>query len=578
MRIKRARMKVINTILGISIKGKLFLGFSAVLILLIIISGIGIIIMQRMDKNFKSIDIKEFPKVVVLNDISRDVQGSQTLLSKMILESDTKEKDKLNTQLNPLMENIKNNRAKYETLISDRRESRLYSLFSNNWDSFLNKIPLIVKAAYSNDITSAYPMLKGNNSIIIDDSLKYLGILDQEEAKNITNQSVLLASTALKTIITLGVIALILGGIIAYFISLSISKPVSQLVSQVKEVSQGDLTVELINVKRRDEIGILVDNFNVMVGNLKKIITDVSTNAEFVATTAEELYSNAEQTNIAALQIANSVQAVAEGANKQLDSTSCSKDIVTDISDKMENILVSIKSVTDKSIEASSKASNGNDIVLQAVNHMNVINSKVQNSSNLLNKLGVKSKEIEKILLLISSIAEQTNLLALNAAIEAARAGEQGKGFTVVASEVKKLAEQSKLASNNIANIISEIKYDTNSAIYSMNDGINAVNEGMKIISNTGNIFKVILNVVDEVSEKAKQVMADANDIYSFTSEMVVSIENIADISQQSAANTQNVAATIEEQTASINEMSLAANKLSDMSLELQKSISIFRI
>ena len=209
---------------------------------------------------------------------------------------------------------------------------------------------------------------------------------------------------------------------------------------------------------------------------------------------------------------------------------------------------------------------------------MNVINNKVRNSSSLLNKLGVKSKEIEKIILLINSIAEQTNLLALNAAIEAARAGEHGRGFTVVAAEVRKLAEQSKLASNNIANLISEIKNDTDAAIYSMNDGINAVNEGMGLISNTGNTFKVILNAVDEVSVKAKQAMSDANHINIFTSKMVVSIENIADISEQSAANTQNVAATVEEQTASMNEISSAANKLSDMSLELQKSISIFKI
>ena len=578
MRIKKIRIKVKGFTSDVSIKGKLFWGFSTVLILLIFISGIGIINMHGMDKNFKNIDEKEFPKVVVLNDISRDVQGSQILLSKMTLETDLKEKDKLNTQLNPLVENIKNSRKKYEALISDRRETKLYSLFSNNWDAFSSKIPLIVKAAYSNDITSAYQMLKGNNSIIIDDSLRYLGILDQEEAKNITNQSVLLATSGLRTIIILGIIALILGGIIAYFISLSISNPVSKLVSQVKKVSKGDLTVEFINVKSRDEIGILVDNFYVMVGNLKKIITDVSINAELVATTAEELYSNAEQTNGAALQIANSVQVVAEGSNKQLDSTSYSKNVVTDISDKMENILGSIKSVTDKSIEASSKASNGNNIVLQAVNHMNVINNKVRNSSSLLNKLGVKSKEIEKIILLINSIAEQTNLLALNAAIEAARAGEHGRGFTVVASEVRKLAEQSKLASNNIANLISEIKNDTDAAIYSMNDGINAVNQGMELISNTGNTFKVILNAVDEVSVNAKQVMSDANHINTFTSKMVVSIENIADISEQSAANTQNVAATVEEQTASMNEISSAANKLSDMSLELQKSISIFKI
>jgi methyl-accepting chemotaxis protein len=578
MRIKETRMKVKGVISGISIKGKLFLGFSTVLILLIFISGIGIINMNGMDKNFKSIDVKEFPKVVVLNDISRDVQGSQILLSKMVLETDSKEKDKLNIQLNPLIENIKNNREKYETLISDRRETKIYKLFSNNWDAFLSKIPLIVKAAYSNDTASAYSMLKGNNSIIIDDSLKYLGILDQEEAKNITNQSVLLAALGLRTIIILGIIALILGGIIAYFISLSISKPVSKLVNQVKEVSQGDLTVEFINVKSRDEIGILVNNFNVMVEKLKKIITNVSINAELVAATAEELYSNAEQTNSAALQIANSVQAVAEGANKQLDGTSDSKNVVTDISHKMENILGNIKSVTDKSIEASSKASNGNNIVLQAVNHMNVINNKVQNSSSLLNKLGVKSKEIEKIILLINSIAEQTDLLALNAAIEAARAGEHGRGFTVVASEVRKLAEQSKSASNNIADLISEIKDDTDAAIYSINDGINAVNEGMELVSSAGKSFEIILNAVDGVSVKVKQVMSDVNNINSFTNKMVVSIENIADISEQSAANTQNVAATVEEQTASMNEISSAANKLSDMSLELQKSVNIFKI
>ena len=136
MRIKKNKMKVKEFTSSISIKGRLFLGFSTVLILLIFISGIGIINMHGMDINFRSIEGKEFPKMVILNDISRDVQGSQALLSKMILETDSKEKDKLNTQLNPMIENIKNNREKYETLISDRRETKLYSLFSNNWDVF----------------------------------------------------------------------------------------------------------------------------------------------------------------------------------------------------------------------------------------------------------------------------------------------------------------------------------------------------------------------------------------------------------------------------------------------------------
>lgn len=179
---------------------------------------------------------------------------------------------------------------------------------------------------------------------------------------------------------------------------------------------------------------------------------------------------------------------------------------------------------------------------------------------------------------MITQIADQTNLLALNAAIEAARAGEHGRGFSVVADEVKKLAEGSGEAAGQIRNLILEIQTEADNAVQSMSLGSSVVEKGIDMVHQTGEVFKDILVAIEQVTAESQEVSAIIEQVNSSSQNMVDTMEGVASIAEQSAGNTQNVAASVEEQNASMQEISASTEALSSMAQDLQEAVSTFKV
>ena len=355
-------------------------------------------------------------------------------------------------------------------------------------------------------------------------------------------------------------------------------KPVNLLAEKIRKIAEGDLTGESITVKSKDEIGQLSEDINIMTANLKSLMGQTANTSEQVAATSEELTASSEQTSRAAEQIAESIQEVAVSVEKQANSAHSTFDTVTGISNEIEQIAEKIDSMNLFSQKTLNTAKDGNEVVEKAINRMNLINDKVSISTDYVNSLGTRSSEIGEITSIITDIAEQTNLLALNAAIEAARAGEHGKGFAVVADEVRKLAVQSGEAAGKINELISLMQKETQNAVAAMNVGSKAVKEGSEMVDNAGIAFNQITEAVNDVVKQAEIVSAAIIQIKSGTKEMVLSVKEIAGISEQVAANSQNVAAATEEQNASMEEITSAANMLSKAAMELHDSIKKFKI
>lgn len=379
-----------------------------------------------------------------------------------------------------------------------------------------------------------------------------------------------------KVLITMtGTILLIV--LIIMLIVNNIKNRISKVNKLAEAISSGDLT-NRIEITNNDELGEMAVYLNKMNDNLKNIIKSVSDGLEQVVATSEELTASAGQTKEAADQIAVSIQEIANGSDLQ----SSSYDIVSEESEQVfkgvDKIASDINTATNSSIAAYSKAFDGNDVIVGTINQMNEINSKVYTSSKMINSLGEKSSKIGEIISLITDISSRTNLLALNAAIEAARAGEQGRGFAVVADEIRKLAEQSANASNNISSIINEIQNEISFTIISMNEGNKAVDEGMVLVENAGESFKDILSEIENVSNNMKSVSEVINNVLSSTKVMVKSIDENAQISKQTALNSQSVAASSEEQSALMQEVSHASEELSNMAFELQSDLTKFKL
>jgi methyl-accepting chemotaxis protein len=364
---------------------------------------------------------------------------------------------------------------------------------------------------------------------------------------------------------------------ITYFLLKKMLKNVSSMSEIIKKVSAGDLTHRL-DYRSKDELGQVSNDLNSMLDHLKGLIHSVQDHAAQVAASSEQLNSSTEQTAEAAQIVARTIDAVTEGALQQSSSTKK----VAETTEKMSEMFLRISSNSEmaarNSEEAVQKAKRGEDTVVSAVAQMETIKETVDNAADTIVKLGERSKEIGKIVETISDISNQTNLLALNAAIEASHAGEHGQGFSVVANEVKKLAEESKQSAGKISEVIKEIQSETDIAVTSITHGTHEVKKGSEVIQNTGMTFHEITSIVSQVFEQMKDVSSAIRELSLNTKHIVEMAQDVDKLAASAREQFENVAGTTEEQTATLEEIASASQELSSMASSLQDSISRFKI
>ncbi|MGH0427901.1 HAMP domain-containing methyl-accepting chemotaxis protein [Bacillus hominis] len=372
-------------------------------------------------------------------------------------------------------------------------------------------------------------------------------------------------------------ISLVIGGALIYFVTLSITKPLKQLVVTSKEISEGDLT-QTIQIHSNDEIGQLAKGFNEMTHSLRTLIGRINTSAGHVAAASEELTASVRQASEATEQITMAMDEISSGATTQTASVENGAMLLFDVTEGIQHVANSSSSINSASAHTREKAEDGGKLVGKTVNQMQSIAASVSQSDAVIQLLNNKSKQIGDILEVIQNIADQTNLLALNAAIEAARAGEHGRGFAIVADEVRKLAEQSSVSSSEISKLISEIQDDMSKTVKSMNNVNEEVQSGLVIANETKQNFAEILQSTNEIVDQIKTMVETANGMSKGANEVSISVGQIAMTAQNNATSTQSVAASAEEQLASMEEIGSAAGTLSQMAEELQVLIERFKV
>ncbi|MFD0679327.1 MULTISPECIES: methyl-accepting chemotaxis protein [unclassified Paenibacillus] len=380
------------------------------------------------------------------------------------------------------------------------------------------------------------------------------------------------------TILILSIFAIIMAIVIGLFISRIISKPIVGIAKAAQRIASGDLTLEEIKVKSRDEVSQLADSFNQMVVNLRNLILQVSTSVAHVAASSEQLTASAEQTNNAAEQISCAIQQVVTGTDKQVHIVKESVQAVSEMSEGSQQIAVNAQSVSSSASDAQEKSQEGNQAIIKVVHQMNFIHETIEGLSNVIKGLGERSQDIGEIVGIMAGIAAQTNLLALNASIEAARAGEQGKGFAVVASEIRKLAEQSSQSSQQIAELIATIQDETSTAAQSMEAGTKEVAEGIRVVNVAGTSFDHIEQSIYKVVTQIQEVAAAAQQMSASTEQIGSFMKNISNIVEESASGIQHVSASTEEQLASMEEVFSSSASLTKMAEELQQQIGKFKV
>ena len=328
-------------------------------------------------------------------------------------------------------------------------------------------------------------------------------------------------------VLVLAGVVVIISTAIALLLRKTICPPLLAAAEAAQKVADGDLTVR-VKASSRDEVGQLGQNFNEMVTRVSEIIGLVTETAGEVATASGQIAATSKQMS----------GGMAEQASQ-----------VTQISAAVEEMSASVVEVARKSAEAAGNAeqsgraaSDGGDVVDQTIGEINAIREAVDASSNSVAELGKRGEQIGAIIEVINDIADQTNLLALNAAIEAARAGEHGRGFAVVADEVRKLADRTTQATEEIGQSISAIQTETTSAVERMGAGSRQVESGVAKATEAGQSLTQIVSNAKDVASMIQSIAAATEEQSATSEEVARNIEMIATVTERSRVGSQQAA------------------------------------
>ncbi|GIP38477.1 hypothetical protein J31TS4_17570 [Paenibacillus sp. J31TS4] len=354
-------------------------------------------------------------------------------------------------------------------------------------------------------------------------------------------------------------------------------KPIKAIAELSKRVAEGDLNVS-VQTKSRDELGVLAFSFNAMIARIRELIGGMQTSSERVTAASISLKESAQQTAQATEQIAQSIQEVASGAELQQSGTYESTRAMEEMASGIQRIAESAASASDASAQMAGEAGRGRDALAGNQAQMEAVQGAVRRTSDAVERLHTLSEQIGKITSLISDIAGQTNILSLNAAIEASRAGEHGRGFAVVSTEIRHLAEQSLSSSQQIAELIETIQRETAAAVEAMQAGSQGVDGMAVLVRETVESFEHIAMSIDSINAQFFEVSSSAQQMSASAEEVSATIAELSGISRRSSEHAQNVAAASEEQLAAMEEISSSATALAGMSDQLRGMIGKFRL
>lgn len=346
-----------------------------------------------------------------------------------------------------------------------------------------------------------------------------------------------------------------------YFIIRRYIIAVENLSKTMKGISNGDLSVDIVPLKGKNEISTLISSCNEMMTHMRMLRQKISKTKNTVSHSSEQLLASMEETKTAVTEVTMSIQEIAAGSDKQLLNVVETEQAMVDMAKLLQKMTDHSSKVQQSMNRASEHASTGNVSVKEVTNQMNKIYESVKISTSEVKGLEDRSTEIGRIIDTITRIAEQTNLLALNAAIAAARAGEHGKGFAVVAGEVRKLAEESKTSAIQISHLLKEIEAQAKQAYQNMEVNTEEVTLGIATVEDVTEQFSTIMEDVFAAQEQMNKMTRATGEIDGYSFKVMESVMGLSEVAKQAAAYAEEVAAASQEELASIEELVvLAAN------------------
>jgi len=558
----------------LTISKKMWFGFSAILLLLVLTSVITQIGTAKLTDRYKNLLNNDIEKIQLVENITVVQKDMATAVLEFVMFGSKEAVDKFDAEIEKgsvaaraLIEKV----TDAETLeYMKNLQTETEMLFENN-----NKI-IELKSA-----NKPFEQYAAKSTEINDGVLDILAELLRVQEENMADTRVELekfeANTS-KLLIILTIVAIIVGILISHFTGKSISKPIQKVTTGLEEISKGNLAVDSIIIKNRDEVGVMATTFNKMSNDLQQIVSSVRDSSMQLAANAEELSASSEESLASSQMVAKSAEEQMIASEQQVKHLESSMSSMVGLKRGVSEIASSNDKMLEATDSVKTLVTKGSSVVSEVADQMEKIHTTFTETTGIIKNMAKHSYEIQNITTLITDISEQTNLLALNAAIEAARAGEYGKGFSVVAEEVRKLAEQSKNSASEIESMVQLIQSASGSAVKAITTGGDKVEKGLAKTTESLTVFHEIETSVEDVVQKVELVSSAIGQIQEMANSVTESGQKVQTIATQAADGASNTSAATEQQLAANEEISSNAQSLADLAEKLQNKVSHFNL
>lgn len=397
---------------------------------------------------------------------------------------------------------------------------------------------------------------------IRDNDKRIIGALFIGVEKSIIDKSI---NNILVVIVSISLVLLFICIFLANIRTNKFVNNIKKILQSLNILSTGDLTT-FCSIHSADEIKDIGDELNITINKIRDLVKNIKDNSNNIKGDSENLLHVSEEMIESCQSISQAIGDIAKGTGSQAGDLISIASILNSFGEVLDNIIKSINNINMGSKQINYKANNSSKELEKLYSSVNKINETLGIVIKGVENLDGNIKKINEITIVINNIADQTNLLALNASIEAARVGEQGKGFSVVAEEIRKLAEESKISSKNINDLIKDISKNTEKVVLTTDYMGKEFNEGINIINSSIESFKEIIDGINDIMPKIDEVNEAASKIDGDKNEIIEKIESASSVAEE-------VSASSEEISAASQEMYLSSQKVLGSIQNLNKSV-----